>query len=79
MHDNYNFNYYYHFPADLTYPTKNTHMWTVCQHFRIDYEKSESYLINMTDWSVIFMQNPPISAIMCVKLAETTIEEYERG
>ena len=33
----------------------------------------------MTDWSVIFMQNPPISAIMCVKLAETTIEEYERG
>lgn len=58
MHDNHNFNYYYHFPADLTYPRKNMHMWTLCQHFRIDYEKSESYLINMTDWSVIFMQNP---------------------
>jgi hypothetical protein len=58
MHDNHNFNYYYHFPADLTYPRKNMHMWTLCRHFRIDYEKSESYLINMTDWSVIFMQNP---------------------
>ena len=57
MDDNHNFNYYYHFPADLTYPRKNMHMWTLCQHFRIDYEKSESYLINMTDQSVIFMQN----------------------
>jgi hypothetical protein len=47
-------------------------------HLRIDYEKFGLYLINMTDWSVIFMQNPAYISIMYVKLAKTTIEEYER-
>lgn len=35
----------------------------LCQYFRLDYEKFESYLIYLTDQSVIFMQNGLISAI----------------
>ncbi len=39
-------------------------MNTTIQHFRTDYEKFESYLINMTDWSVIFIKDRRKSTIM---------------
>ncbi len=38
----------------LTTQKRRIMMNTVTQHFRTDYEKFKSYLIDMTDWSVIF-------------------------